>query len=128
MSTLKTLLAFSLVLSCVAAESVSSKTQGGPQPKKLTGPDILSTTAAKSALRRDGGMYTYTIDMGSPVAFDTVVYATDVTDAAEPIEYTVTIPAGSSTGTFDVVAVSSGVDTLIASNANGSASLDVTVL
>ena len=125
MSTLKLLLVASIGATSLNLHGVTALQGGGGSTVKLTGPSVISTTRNHMAL---DGAYTYEVSIPSAVGVNTVVNITDMTDAAQPTVYSVTIPAGQTSQTFDVVANYSGEDVLTVSTTNSSDSMDVTVL
>ena len=126
MSTLKLILLASFGATSLVNQA-GFPVQGGTDPIKINGPKILAPTSSKSRAAADG-TYTYTVTLNQAVGVNTVVYVTDLTDAAEPTVYSITIPANTISGTFQVVAAFPGDDVLTAYTANSSDSIDVTVL
>jgi len=101
--------------------------QGGTNPIKLTGPNIIAASSRNHVASPDN-TYTYTVTLDHAVGVNTVVNVSDMTDSAQPIVGSVTILAGQTMGTFDVVAVYPGDDVLGAASSNGADQMDVTVL
>jgi len=130
MSTIKSLLFASLTALSFAVDKPRTETQGGPEPIKIRGPQFIVTSTQRSTAMTSSkeGTYLYEVDLSSPTIHDATVQVSDITDSAQPTQINVVIPAGESSGYFSVEAVIPGDDVLVASNANGSAFLDVTVL
>lgn len=128
MSTVKTTLLALVALATLGTSIGASRPQDGPRPVTLVGPHTVSS----------GGTYTYTVSTASssaalaaPSPFDVTVHID--CDSANWVDLptTVTIPAGQSSVSFDAtVAPDSGIslDTMTASNSNGSVSAEILVV
>ena len=130
MSTIKSLMFASLAASSFVAANTGTEPQTGPKPNKIVGPEFLTSTTSRNNVigSPKPSTYTYEVDLSAPALVNTTIHIDDVTDAALPTVISITIPAGSQSGTFTVEAANPGVDVLVASNANGLALLNVTVL
>ncbi len=125
MSTLKLLVLASLGASSLTVNAYEPIQGSGGNPIKIIGPTVISTTRNHVAT---DGTYTYEVTLDHSVGVNTVVNISDMTDAAQPVDYSITIPAGQTVGYFDVVAAYSGDDLLMADSTSGAGQLEVTVL
>jgi hypothetical protein len=130
MSTFKTILLSTAFLAGISVSATSVRLQTIIGPDKIYGPKIIasSSRSAAKSLAKDDNTYMYTVELNQTSAYDTTVSVTDVTASAQPIDYAVVIPAGYLSASFDVVAANPGEDLIVATNANRSASMEVTVL
>ena len=126
MSTLKLLLMASLGATSLS-HTAGVHLQSGTNPIKLTGPNVIAPSS-KNHVASPDATYTYTVTLDHAVGVNTVVNVGDVTDSAQPVVYSITIPAGQTIGTFDVAAVYSGDDLLTADSSGGADQMAVTVL
>jgi hypothetical protein len=107
----------------------STVIQGGTPPIKIKGPTIITSDSKRSAAYDSpDSTYEYEVDLAQTSVADTVVHISDLTDAAEPVGYSVTIPAGSKVGYFSVNALIPGIDVIVATSSVGTAVLSITVL
>jgi hypothetical protein len=130
MSTIKSLLLALLAASSFVTTETRTPSQQGARPVKLIGPEIIVTSSQKSTRIESTkeGTYLYEVDLAAPALSDTTIRIDDITNSAQPTEISLVVPAGQVAGYFEVEAVLPGDDILTASNANGAASLEVTVL
>ena len=124
MSTIRTTLLAVMSVAAIALATATSHRQTGTKPVKITGPSIISTAQPVPESKRT--IEYYTVTLNQVVTVDTTIDVTDLNgDIGHPL--TMTVHAGNSSGTFGAYGVTPGFDTLTASNANGSVSMDVSV-
>jgi hypothetical protein len=116
------------VSSFVVAPS-STSLQTGPPPVKVKGPAIIDSDSKSTRVGdRRTSTYSYEVDLATAPTSDMTVTVSDLTNLAQPVGSTLTIPAGSKVGYFTVQAVLPGVDVLVATCSSGTGMLTVTVL
>ena len=125
MSTLRITLLVSALATAIGMATATSHLQTGTGPGKLTGPATISVNPNRLTLGKTT-FYGYTVELNQIVGTDTVVNITDA-HGHIGVPSTVTVLAGHQSRSFQASALSVGSDTLTASNANGSASEDITV-
>lgn len=126
MSTIRATLIATATVAALGMAAATSHRQTGTAPQKLTGPSAISVTATSLVLSKKTTFPQYTVELNQMALSDTVITITDVYGhIIAPA--TVTVLAGSSSAKFSVSPNTVGSDRLVASNANGYTSMDVTV-
>ena len=129
MSTTKALLLALLAASSLTSAQVEKAHQNNGGNIKLSGPSVISTSTSMMKIAgRTNGSYTYEVDLVRTSSSDTVINIADVSLCALPQVSQVTIPAGQTSATFQVVAALPGTDVLTATSGLNVATLAVTVL
>ena len=125
MSTIRTLLFAVSALSGFGMAPANVRLQSGTGPIKVLGPAAVAASSSRAHGAKPD-VYTYTVEVNSAPAYNTAIDVYDETGslvAGSPV----IVLAGHTTADFEVEAVTPGYDTLTASNANSSASMEVTI-